>query len=66
MPFVEYKKYCRIEDAITLIKSNYLKKNSLESLSSEIGFISYNTFYSAFKKHNKVSPKEYIDSISGA
>ena len=64
MPFVEYKKYCRIEDAITLMNSNYLKKSSLESLSSEIGFISYNTFYSAFKKHNKVSPKEYTDSIN--
>jgi len=66
MPFVEFKKYCKIEDAITLIKSNYLKKNSLESLSSKIGFISYNTFYSSFKKYHNVSPKEYIDSINEA
>jgi len=64
MPFVEFKKYCRIEDAKVLIKDNYLKSNTLESLSNKIGFISYNTFYSAFKKYNKVSPKEYLDSIS--
>jgi YesN/AraC family two-component response regulator len=62
-PFVEYKKYCKIEDAKTLIKDNYLAKNTLESLCNEIGFISYNTFYSSFKKYNNVSPKAYLDSI---
>ena len=65
-PYVEYKKYCKIEDAKILIKDNYLEKNTLESLSNEIGFISYNTFYSSFKKYNNVSPKAYLDSISRA
>ena len=65
-PFVEFKKYCKIEDAKKLIKENYLKTNTLESLSSEIGFIAYNTFYSSFKKYLNVSPKKYMDSIDRA
>jgi AraC-like DNA-binding protein len=64
MPFVEFKKYCKIEDATIQIKDKYLNTNTLESLSNKTGFISYNTFYSSFKKKHKVSPKEYIDSIS--
>lgn len=63
MPFVEFKKYCKIEDAKGLIKENYLKSNTLESLAIKVGFISYNTFYSSFKKYNKISPKEYLHSI---
>ena len=64
MPFVEFKKYCRIEDAKRLISDNYLKLNTLESLASKIAFISYNTFYSSFKKNNNISPKQYLHSIS--
>jgi len=64
MPFVEFKKYCKIEDAITQINDKYLNTNTLESLSNKIGFISYNTFYSSFKKIHNISPKEYMNSIS--
>ena len=64
MPFVEYKKYCKIEDAKVLISADYLKLNTLETLANEVGFISYNTFYSSFKKYTKLSPKHYVNSIS--
>jgi AraC-like DNA-binding protein len=47
--FPEYKRNFRIQDSINLIESNYLSKNTLEALSKEVGFMTYNTFYTSFK-----------------
>ncbi|WP_111309046.1 helix-turn-helix domain-containing protein [Confluentibacter sediminis] len=60
--FTEYRMYCRIQDAITLIESGYLKTNTLESLAYKTGFASYNPFFIAFKKITTHSPQDYLKS----
>jgi hypothetical protein len=43
-----------------LIKADYLKNNTFESLSQKIGFASYNTFFVSFKDVTGVTPQEFI------
>ncbi len=57
--FSDYKKLIRIHDAINQIESNYLKNNTLESLSKRVGFTSYNPFFTSFKEVSGQSPLEY-------
>ncbi len=57
--FSEYKKRIRIHDAINQIELNYLKSNTLESLSKKVGFTSYNPFFTSFKEVSGQSPLEY-------
>ncbi|MFV8376870.1 helix-turn-helix domain-containing protein [Flavobacterium sp. LB1P71] len=57
--FSEYKKVIRIRDAMKHIKLNYLKNNTLDSLSKKVGFTSYNPFFTSFKEVSGVSPLEY-------
>lgn len=64
--FSEYKKTIRIQDAIKLIDEDYLKENTLESLSKKIGFTSYNPFFTSFKEISGVSPIEYYKTIQVA
>lgn len=61
--FSEYKKMIRIQDAIKLIDSGYLKNNTLDSLSKKIGFTSYNPFFTSFKEITGLAPVEYINNI---
>lgn len=61
--FTEYKKFIRILDAINQIESNYLKNNTLESLSKKVGFTSYNPFFTSFKDFSGQSPLEYYKVI---
>ncbi|MDG2193936.1 MAG: AraC family transcriptional regulator, partial [Polaribacter sp.] len=56
----EYRMHGRIQDAIQFIENGFLKTGTLESLSSKVGFSSYNPFFRAFKKITKLSPQEYI------
>jgi AraC-like DNA-binding protein len=58
--FPEYKKIIRIHDGLELIKADYLKNNTFESLSQKIGFASYNTFFVSFKDVTGVTPQEFI------
>lgn len=58
--FSEYRMNSRIQDAIQLIKQNFLSNETLESLAYTTGFSSYNPFFSAFKKITTYSPQEYI------
>jgi AraC-like DNA-binding protein len=58
--FSEYKKLIRINDAIKHIESNYLKNNTLDSLSKKVGFTSYNPFFTSFKEISGLSPLEYL------
>ena len=58
--FVAYRNYCKIQDAQTLIKEKYLRTNTIESLSKKIGYISYNTFFVAYKKQCGISPNKNI------
>lgn len=61
--FSEYKKVIRIHDAIKHIELNYLKNNTLDSLSKKVGFTSYNPFFTSFKEISGVSPLEYHKMI---
>jgi AraC-like DNA-binding protein len=63
LTFIEYKNLIKIEDAEKLIEEGFLKKNTLESLATEVGFSSYNTFFSAFKQHIGKSPNDYANWI---
>jgi AraC-like DNA-binding protein len=33
---------------------------TLEGLASKVGFSSYNSFFTSFKKQTKLAPKEYL------
>ena len=50
----------RIEKAKQLIESGYIKINTLEKLSSTVGFENYNTFYTNFKKFTHCTPKQFM------
>lgn len=57
--FSDFKKWIRIKYALELIEKNYLKTNTYDSLAREIGFASYNTFFTSFKEIVGVAPHEY-------
>lgn len=61
--FSDYKKIARIEDALHLIQANYLKKNTFDSLAKQVGFSSYNPFFTAFKDIVGKSPQEYCATL---
>jgi len=58
--FSDYRMHGRIQDAINLIENDFLKTNTLETLSFKVGFSSYSPFFRAFQKIIKLSPQEYI------
>jgi AraC-like DNA-binding protein len=58
--FSDFKKIVRVHHAIKLLETNYLKTNTIESLSAEVGFITYNTFHVAFKNITGLTTQEYI------
>lgn len=58
--FVEYKNYSKIYDSINLINNNFLDTKTLDSLAYKVGFNSYNSFFTYFKKQTNLSPKEYL------
>jgi len=58
--FTDYKKIVRIYDATKLIELGYLKEHKVESLSSKVGFTSYNTFSIAFKSITGVTVQDYV------
>ena len=65
LTFTEYKTHIKIEDAKQLIETGFLTTNTLESLAIEVGFSSYNPFFTAFKKLVRMSPNDYsISSVS--
>jgi AraC-like DNA-binding protein len=58
--FSEFKKIIRIQKTIRLIEEGYLKKNTMESLASEVGFTSYSSFFKSLLSITGVSPQEYL------
>ncbi|WP_264521866.1 helix-turn-helix domain-containing protein [Flavobacterium sp. N1994] len=64
LSFSDYKKISRIQNSLELINNNYLTTNTLESLSKEVGFSSYNPFFTCFKDVVGKSPHQYISSIN--
>ena len=63
LSFSDFKKISRIQNSLELIKNNYLAANTLESLSKEVGFSSYNPFFNSFKDIVGKSPHEYISTM---
>jgi AraC-like DNA-binding protein len=63
LSFSDYKKISRIQNSLELINNNYLASNTLESLSNEVGFSSYNPFFTSFKDVVGKSPHQYISSV---
>lgn len=61
--FTDYKKIVRIHDATKLMEKEYLKSNKVETLSSKVGFSSYNTFSIAFKNITGVTTQEYMKRL---
>ena len=59
LTFTEYKTIKRIEDAKHLIDLGFLKHNTLESLATEVGYASYNPFFTSFKKIVGMSPNDF-------
>jgi AraC-like DNA-binding protein len=57
--FSDFKKRVRIKYALELLEKDYLKTNTFDSLAREIGFASYNTFFTSFKEIVGVAPHEY-------
>lgn len=64
LSFSDYKKISRIQNSLELINNDYLATNTLESLSKEVGFSSYNPFFTCFKDVVGKSPHQYISSIN--
>ncbi|WP_396167385.1 helix-turn-helix domain-containing protein [Flavobacterium sp.] len=64
LSFSDFKKISRIQNSLTLINNNYLATNTLESLSKDVGFSSYNPFFTCFKDVVGKSPHQYISSIN--
>jgi len=64
LSFSDYKKIARIQDSLEFINNNYLASNTLESLSKEVGFTSYNPFFTSFKDVVGKSPQQYINELS--
>jgi AraC-like DNA-binding protein len=60
--FSDFKKVVRIKDSLTLIEEGYLKTNTFDSLSKNVGFSTYNTFFIAFKEVTSKAPQEFVTS----
>lgn len=64
--FSDLKKLIRIQDAIRFIDEDYLKTNTFDSLSREVGFSTYNTFFIAFKEVTSKAPQEYVSGLNSS
>lgn len=61
--FTDYKKIIRIHDATKLLEGGYLNNSTVESLSTVVGFSSYNTFNIAFKSITGVTTQDYVKRL---
>jgi AraC-like DNA-binding protein len=61
--FTEFKKIIRIQDSIKLLKSGFLKNNTIEALSLKVGFSSYTPFFNSFKSITNMAPLEFYKSV---
>jgi len=62
--FLDYKKLIQIQKAISLLKANYLKTNTINSLATEVGFSSYSPFFKSFKSITGQSPQDYYKKLT--
>jgi surface protein len=62
-PFTKFKNFSRIETSLQLIENDFLARGTFESLSLEVGFEAYSTFYNSFKEYTTLTPSDYLISI---
>ena len=62
--FFEFIKRVQISDAQEMIRSGYLKMNTMDTLAPLVGFSSYSTFYKTFLKVTNCSPTEFKNSLN--
>lgn len=60
MSFFDLINFYRISEAKKLLTIANLKTNTIEKIAYDVGFNTPSSFYRAFKKHEKMTPKEYI------
>jgi len=58
--FKDYINSYRVEEAKLLLSSPEFQKLTIEAIAEKAGFYSKSPFYSAFKKHAGMTPKEFI------
>jgi len=58
-----WKSDLRIEESIQLIKQNYLKSKTIESLANQVGFQSRNSFTEVFKQKTGFSPSQFLANV---
>lgn len=58
--FKDYINSYRVEQAKVLLSSSEFQKLTIEAIAERAGFYSKSPFYSAFKKHAGMTPKEFI------
>ncbi len=57
--FSEFINSYRVEEALRIIEENKDPKKTILEILFEVGFNSKSSFYAAFKKHTKMTPKVY-------
>jgi len=58
--FKDYINSYRVEEAKLLLSSTEFQKLTIEAIAEKAGFYSKSPFYSAFKKHAEMTPKEFM------
>jgi AraC-like DNA-binding protein len=58
--FKDYINSYRVEEAKLLLSSPEFQKLTIEAIAEKAGFYSKSPFYTAFKKHTGMTPKEFV------
>ena len=58
--FKDFINSYRVEEAKLLLSSAEFRKLTIEAIAEKAGFYSKSPFYSAFKKHTGMTPKEFV------
>lgn len=58
--FVNFKTKYKVEWAISALKDPAFKNETIDAIGSYAGFNSKSQFYISFKKHKKMTPKQYL------
>jgi len=60
--FIEWKNKLRIDYAVKLIKEDFIKEQTFESLAAACGFTTQSTFIRVFKSCTGLSPRDFLKS----
>jgi hypothetical protein len=60
MNFNDFINQYRTEEAKVILVSSYISRLTIDAIAQKAGFHSKSAFYTAFKKHTNMTPKEYI------